>query len=82
MPEVAVMIEGQNGPTAAEYADEWNGIFLTPAEFEESNGRLDRLLEREGRRPEEVRRSLMTRVVFGRDEDELDRLGALADAVA
>ncbi|MDY6764225.1 MAG: TIGR03560 family F420-dependent LLM class oxidoreductase [Halobacteria archaeon] len=71
------ILVGGNGrnrtlPLAAEYADEWNGIFLTPSDFEELNDRLDKLLEERGRDPSEVRRSMMTQVVFGRDDDELE----------
>ena len=67
---------GGNGPTrtlplVARYADEWNGVFLTAARYAELNARLDSLLEKQGRRPDEVRRSLMTELVFGRNETEL-----------
>lgn len=67
---------GGNGPTrtlplVARYADEWNGVFITAARYAELNARLDGLLEERGRRPGEVRRSLMTQVVFGRNEMEL-----------
>lgn len=73
------LLVGGNGrnrtlPLTAQYADEWNGTFLTAAEFEARNEYLDELLEAEGRDPGDVRRSLMTRVIFARDEDELDRL--------
>jgi len=37
------------------------------------NARLNELLEKQGRRPEEVRRSLMTGLLFGRNEAELRR---------
>ncbi|HBY92682.1 MAG: TIGR03560 family F420-dependent LLM class oxidoreductase [Ardenticatenaceae bacterium] len=72
------ILVGGNGrtrtlPLAAAYADEWNGTFLTPARFSELSARLDRLLEERGRRPGDVRRSMMTNVVFGRDEAELLR---------
>lgn len=70
------ILVGGNGPTrtlplAAEYADEWNGVFLPPDDFAERNERLDTLLEAHGRDPSDCRRSLMTQVVFGRDEAEL-----------
>lgn len=72
------IVIGGNGPErtlplVARYADEWNGVFLTPARYAERNALLDQLLEDEGRRPEEVRRTLMTNLVFGRDEAELER---------
>lgn len=56
-------------PLAAEYADEWNGVFLTPGEFRDRIDVLDEHLDRHGREPSEVKRSLMTRVIFG-DESE------------
>jgi F420-dependent oxidoreductase-like protein len=73
------LLVGGNGPKrtlplAAEYAAEWNGVYLTPGEFESRTERLDDLLAERGRNPDDVRRSLMTRVVFGRDEAELNRV--------
>ncbi len=72
------ILVGGNGvrrtlPLVARYADEWNALFLTPQGFAERNARLNELLEKQGRRPEEVRRSLMTGLLFGRDEAELRR---------
>ncbi len=65
------IIVGGNGPRrtlplAARYADEWNAVFVTPERFIELNARLDELLREIGRPPERVRRTLMTRVLFGR----------------
>lgn len=73
------LLVGGNGtnrtlPLAAQYADEWNGVYLSADDFEARTDRLDRLLADEGRRPDEIRRSLMTRVVFGRDADDLDQM--------
>ena len=70
------IVIGGNGPQrtlplVARYADEWNGVFLTAERFVELNARLDDLLREAGRPPEAVRRTLMTRVLFGRDEAEL-----------
>ena len=69
-------------PLVARYANEWNGVFLTAARYRELNRQLDGLLQKAGRSPAEVRRSLMTRVVFGRNESEvkrqLDELGLSA----
>jgi F420-dependent oxidoreductase-like protein len=56
---------------AARYADEWNGVFLTPEVFAALNARLDTALQERGRRPDSVRRTLMTGLVFGRDEADL-----------
>ena len=60
-------------PLVARYADEWNAVFRPPAKIAELNAQLDRLLEENGRHPTEVRRSLMTELVFGRDEAEVQR---------
>jgi F420-dependent oxidoreductase-like protein len=60
-------------PLVARYAQEWNAVFIPAARIAELNSRLDELLEKEGRRSGEVRRSLMTELVFGRDEAEVQR---------
>lgn len=72
-----IMIGG-NGPQrilplAACYADEWNGIYRTPEQFERLNRLLDELLLEVGRSPGDVLRSQMKGLVFGRDQSELDR---------
>jgi F420-dependent oxidoreductase-like protein len=69
---------GGNGPQrtlplVARYADEWNGLFVTPERYAELSARLDELLVAAGRAPGDVRRSLMTGLLFGRDQAELDR---------
>jgi F420-dependent oxidoreductase-like protein len=58
-------------PLAARYADEWNGIYLTPQQYMQSKSKLDRLLIQAGRQPEHLRRSLMTWYIFGRSEEEV-----------
>jgi len=71
-------------PLVAQYANEWNGVFLTAKRYGELNRQLDQLLQRAGRAPASVRRSLMTRVVFGRNaaalQRELSGLGMAAEA--
>ena len=72
------IVVGGNGvrrtlPLAARYADEWNGVLLTPDEFADLSSRLDGMVREAGRDPGEIRRTLMTRVVFGRTEAEVDR---------
>lgn len=74
-PRIAI---GGNGPQrtlplAARYADEWNGVFLTPDTFRERSATLDGLLRDAGRQPANVRRTLMTGVFFGRDRAALER---------
>lgn len=59
-------------PLVARFADEWNGVFVPAAEYADLNSRLDELLVAEGRRPEDVRRSIMTGAVFARDEAGLN----------
>jgi F420-dependent oxidoreductase-like protein len=49
------------------YAEEWNCVMLTPGRFTEMNARLDGMLSEAGRKPESVRRSMMTGCVFGKD---------------
>ena len=72
------IVIGGNGPRrtlplAARYADEWNAVFVTADRFVELNARLDELLREASRPPEGVRRTLMTRAVFGRTEADVDR---------
>lgn len=49
---------------AARFADEWNAVYLPVERFRELNARLDEKLRAHGRRPEEVRRSMMTGLRF------------------
>lgn len=64
---------GGNGPKrtlplVAKYADEWNGVYLTPDTYKERSALLDDLLRQNGREPGDVKRSLMTGTVFGKDD--------------
>jgi F420-dependent oxidoreductase-like protein len=61
---------------AAEYADEWNGVFVDPPTYRDLNAHLNDLLEQRGRARGEVKRSLMTRVRFAKDGAALDKLMA------
>jgi F420-dependent oxidoreductase-like protein len=79
------IVIGGNGPRrtlplAARYADEWNAVFVTADKFVDLNVRLDELLQEAGRTLDQVRRTLMTRVVFGRTAAEVER--KLADETA
>lgn len=70
------IVVGGNGPRrtlplAARFADEWNGVYLAADAFRERNALLDGLLREEGRRPEDVKRTMMTRVIFGKDEGQV-----------
>jgi len=53
------------------YADEWNCVMLTPGRFTDMNARLNSMLSEAGRKPESVRRSMMTGCVFGKDDATL-----------
>jgi F420-dependent oxidoreductase-like protein len=69
---------GGNGPKrtlplAAKYAAEWNGVFLNPADYRQRNLLLNELLAQEDRAPESLKRSLMTKVVFGSTDAEVQR---------
>src|SRR5574341_1200229 len=58
---------------AARYASEWNATFQPPENFAKLNARLDELLRANGRQPHDVRRSMMTGCIFGRDDAEVRR---------
>jgi len=53
------------------YADEWNGVFLSSADYKERNTLLTDLLQQSGRDPQGVKRSLMTEIVWGETEAKL-----------
>lgn len=63
-------------PLAARYADEWNAVYLTPEQFQQRSQKLDEYLEKSGRAPGEVRRSLMTGIEFGRTPEEVEQKAA------
>ena len=60
-------------PLVTRYASEWNAVYLTEDKFKELNARLDELLRLQDRDPSQVRRSMMTGCVAGRDRTEVDR---------
>ena len=69
---------GGNGPQktlplVAQYADEWNAVYPDHATYAERAARLDELLIEQGRQPRDVKRSLMTRVIFGVDDASVQR---------
>jgi F420-dependent oxidoreductase-like protein len=53
------------------YAVEWNCVMLLPQDFANRNARLTEMLKAAARNPDEVRRSMMTGVVFGKDDSAL-----------
>jgi F420-dependent oxidoreductase-like protein len=71
------IVIGGNGlrrtlPLAARFADEWNGVNIALEEYRRRNDALDHLARDTGRDPASIRRTLMTRVVFGKDGSELE----------
>ena len=71
------IVIGGNGlrrtvPLAARYADEWNGVNIPLDAFRQRNAALDDLAREAGRQPGEIRRTLMTRVIFGKNKAELE----------
>jgi F420-dependent oxidoreductase-like protein len=60
-------------PLVARFADEWNGVGIPADHFRRLNSLLDDLLRDEGRPLESVRRTLMTRIVIGRDQEQVDQ---------
>jgi F420-dependent oxidoreductase-like protein len=66
-------------PLVARYADIWNALMVSPDEFRTLSGRLDELLQAEGRPPSAVRRTLMTNLTFAPDRESLARRLHLTD---
>ena len=60
-------------PLVAKYASEWNGLFISPESYQALSKRLDYLLVAEGRKPGDVRRSVMVPCQFGFDETDVRR---------
>lgn len=70
---------GGNGPKrtlplAAKFADEWNGVFIPPDKYTATNALLNEMLSETDREPADVKRSLMTNLVFGRTDQEVNSL--------
>lgn len=76
------IVIGGNGPRktlplVARYADEWNAVYITAAEFKKLNTKLDQLIKDHGRDPSDIKRSLMTGCVFARQENQVrDKVSA------
>ena len=58
---------------AARYADIWNATFLPLDTFKELSAILDGLLTQAGRKPTDVKRTMMKTLLFGRDNAELEQ---------
>jgi F420-dependent oxidoreductase-like protein len=72
-PPVLIGGSGPNRtlPLTAKYADEWNVAFMPVQTYKERCALLDSLLRQNGRSPGDVKRSLMTRLIFGKDDAAL-----------
>lgn len=67
---------GGNGPRltlplVARFAAEWNSLYIPVKKFKELNTQLDEMLVQAGRKPKDVRRSMMTGCEFGKDKAEV-----------
>lgn len=82
------IIIGGNGekrtlPLVARFADEWNGLTMSNADWKRRNDKLNDLLDAGGRDHASVRRSMMCGTIFGKDQATLnadpdrDRFGEL-----
>ena len=60
-------------PLVARYAMQWNAVSPSPEEFRDMSTYLDSLLQKEGRQPGDVKRSVMTLVMFGRMREDLQK---------
>jgi F420-dependent oxidoreductase-like protein len=74
IPRILVAGRGRKRslPLAAAYADEWNVMFVSPDELSVLNGELDRMLIACGRRPADLRRTVMQGVEVGTTESEVE----------
>lgn len=75
------LLIGGNGPKktlplVAKFADEWNAVGIPVSAVKERNALLDTLLIENGRKPTDVKRSLMTTVLFGKTDAEVAALVA------
>ena len=69
---------GGNGPRrtlplVAKFADEWNAVYVTAERFTELSSRLDELLSENGRQPNDIRRSLMTGILFDQGDGKVEK---------
>jgi F420-dependent oxidoreductase-like protein len=58
-------------PLAARFADEWNGLYTSLEEYDLRNQLMDQLAEGVGRKPTDIKRSMMIGCEFGRDDAEV-----------
>lgn len=70
---------GGNGPKktlpmVAKYADEWNAVFLNLETYKERKALLAGYLEEQGRPQDDIKYSMMTRVIYAPTQDKLNAL--------
>lgn len=68
---------GGNGPKktlplVAQYADEWNAVYLPLVDYKARTAHLDALLRERERTPKDVKRSLMTQAIYVPNEAALN----------
>ncbi len=78
-PGGPTILIGGNGPKrtlplVAKFADEWNGVFIPSEKYAATNALLNDMLSEADRDPGDVKRSLMTNLVFGRTDQEVNSL--------
>lgn len=71
------MLIGGNGPNktmplAARFADEWNAVYLDQETYKERYDHMHTLLDEAGRSADDFTFSLMTRVIYGQTQADLD----------
>ncbi|MCZ6888974.1 MAG: TIGR03560 family F420-dependent LLM class oxidoreductase [Gammaproteobacteria bacterium] len=76
---------GGNGPKrtvplAARYADEWNGVYVDVDTYRERSALLDGLLQDGGRKPSDVKRSLMGPFAWAEGQEGIERLEQYIEA--
>ncbi len=59
-------------PLAAKYAAEWNAAFISLDTYRARKARLAECLQQQGRAADDIKRSLMTRVIYRPTEAQLD----------
>ena len=77
-PNGPPILVGGNGikrtlPLVAKFAQEWNSVFIPPEEFTRLNAKLDEYIKLADRKPQDIRRSLMTSCIFGANQEEVER---------
>jgi F420-dependent oxidoreductase-like protein len=72
-PPILIGGNGMNKtlPLTARFADEWNGVYLSPDDYRQRITRLDELLDDLGRPRSAVKRSMMTQCIIAATDAEV-----------